>query len=265
MCYGEPQKTATLILSECVAMKTICGLFKSKVSTGSTVWLQRMHINQFETNGIALIEQLLSNAACQAIDAQLAGFSSASVGTRCLLSHAWCRELAAGMRQNPSLAALVPSDLVAVQCTYFEKSLARNWLVPIHQDMSIPVAQRIEHHKLQGWSEKEGSLYVQAPVEILQQLVAVRLHLDACGVEDGALRVIPGSHLAGRISAEAAAIQRQTGPEFVCTAQQGSAWVMCPLLLHASSKSKGKNRRRVLHFLFGPREIPYGLAWQQAV
>lgn len=127
-----------------------------------------MHISQFETNGIALIEQLLSNAACQAIAAQVASFSSASVGTCCLLSQAWCRALAARMRQNPSLAALMPSDLVAVQCTYFEKSLAHNWLVPIHQDMSIPVAKRIEHQNLQGWSEKEGSLYVQAPVDILQ-------------------------------------------------------------------------------------------------
>lgn len=224
-----------------------------------------MNINQFETNGIALIEQLLSDAECQAIAENVVSSSSGSAGTRCLLSQAWCRVLASRMRQNPSIAALVPSAFVAVQCTYFEKSLARNWLVSIHQDMSIPVAKRIEHQNLQGWSEKEGSLYVQAPVNLLQQLVAVRLHLDACGVDDGPLRILPGSHLAGKVTAEAAAIERQAGPEFVCIAQQGSAWAMRPLLLHASSKSKGKSLRRVLHFLFGPREMPYGLDWQHTV
>jgi hypothetical protein len=37
------------------------------------------------------------------------------------------------------------------------------------------------------------------------------------------------------------------------------------LLLHASSKSNGYGRRRVLHFRFGPREPGYGLRWQHGV
>jgi len=40
---------------------------------------------------------------------------------------------------------------------------------------------------------------------------------------------------------------------------------MRPLLLHASSKGTGTSRRRVLHFLFGPRDLPLGLQWQRAV
>jgi hypothetical protein len=28
---------------------------------------------------------------------------------------------------------------------YFEKSSSRNWLVSVHQDLSIPVAERVEH------------------------------------------------------------------------------------------------------------------------
>lgn len=76
---------------------------------------------------------------------------------------------------------------------------------------------------------------------------------------------IPGSHLYGRMEAQAAAAARQTQAEVVCTAGQGSAMAMRPLLLHASSKSTGGSRRRVLHFLFGPRTLPFGLQWQQAV
>ena len=44
----------------------------------------------------------------------------------------------------------------------------------------------------------------------------------------------------------------------------GFAVLMRPLLLHASSKATGASRRRVLHFLFGPRQLLLGLAWANA-
>jgi ectoine hydroxylase-related dioxygenase (phytanoyl-CoA dioxygenase family) len=163
------------------------------------------------------------------------------------------------------MAPLVPAGFAAVQCTYFEKSASRNWLVPVHQDLSIPVADHAEHASLSGWSRKEGTLYVQPPAELLEQLVAVRLHIDACGATDGPLRVVPGSHLYGRMQAKDAAAARQVQSEFTCTAGQGSAMAIRPLLLHASSRSTGGNMRRVLHFLFGPRVLPFGLRWQRAI
>jgi hypothetical protein len=219
----------------------------------------------FTTQGFALAPQVLTAAECESVGSRLAGVSAESAGTRCLLSQAWCQALAATVRGNPSVARLIPADFAAVQCTYFEKSVSRNWLVPVHQDLSIPVAARVEHASLGGWSEKEGSLYVQPPVELLQQLVAVRLHIDTCGAGDGPLRVVPGSHLLGKITPEAAALARQSQAEVICTAERGSAMAMRPLLLHASSRSAGGNRRRVLHFLFGPRVPPFGLQWQRAV
>lgn len=224
-----------------------------------------MSHTEFTARGFALTAQVLTRAECEAVARRVAEVPAGSAGTRCLLSQAWCRALAAKISQHPSLSPLIPSDFVATQCTYFEKSQSRNWLVPMHQDLSIPVGGRVEHESLGGWSEKEGTLYVQPPVELLQQLVAVRLHIDACGVNDGPLRVVPGSHLCGRLPAEAAAAARQSLAEFVCTAGQGSAMAMRPLLLHASSKSTGSSMRRVLHFLYGPREFPLGLRWQHAV
>ncbi|MCZ8256470.1 MAG: phytanoyl-CoA dioxygenase, partial [Polaromonas sp.] len=134
----------------------------------------------FTTQGFALASQVLTAAECESAGVRLAGLSADSAGTRCLLSEAWCQALAATVRGNPSVAQWVPADFAAVQCTYFEKSMSRNWLVPVHQDLSIPVAARVAHAGLSGWSEKEGSLYVQPPVELLEQLVAVRLHIDAC-------------------------------------------------------------------------------------
>ncbi|NHQ87142.1 phytanoyl-CoA dioxygenase family protein [Iodobacter sp. HSC-16F04] len=219
-------------------------------------------MNAFERDGFALVSAIFSPAECRAIAGQIETMRCASAGTRRLLLQDGCRSLAVKIRQHPALSSLL-SGMVAVQCTFFEKSASRNWLVAVHQDLSIPVAKRIEHPALQGWSVKEDQLYVQAPVEVLQQLIAVRIHLDSCGAEDGPLRLVPGSHLQGLVTAEDAANARRQ--ETVCVADAGSALLMRPLLLHSSSKSSGTSQRRVLHYLFAPSALPLGLCWSDTV
>ncbi len=224
-----------------------------------------MEADPFATHGFVLVPEVLGSGECEAIAAHTVGASAGSVGSRCLLSLAWCQALAKHLRRHPMLTAFIPSGFVAAQCTYFEKSRSRNWLVAVHQDLSIPVAERINHPALRGWSEKEGCIFVQAPVELLERLVAVRLHIDNCAVNDGPLRLVAGSHLQGRVTPEAATGVRQARGEVVCPGPRGSALVMRPLLLHASSKASGTSMRRVLHLLFGPSELPHGLRWQHAV
>jgi len=221
-------------------------------------------VEAFARNGFVSLPGVLPGLACDAVRLDDAG-AGASGGTRCLLSAAWCAALAGRIREHADLKCLVPTGHVAVQCTYFEKSSGRNWLVPLHQDLGIPVAERVDGASLSGWSEKEGAVFVQAPVALLEQLVAVRLHLDRCGASDGPLRVVPGSHTQGVLAPEAAAAVRDVAGECLCEAEVGTALVMRPLLLHASSKSLGTGRRRVLHFLYGPRSLPHGLRWQTAV
>jgi ectoine hydroxylase-related dioxygenase (phytanoyl-CoA dioxygenase family) len=220
-----------------------------------------MGLKQFVKDGFALTPRLLTAVECDKTVTRLSQSQSDAKGSRSLLSQLWCTDLAAHIRQSPTLSALIPDDYVAVQCTYFEKSLGHNWLVPLHQDLSIPVAQRVDYPGLNGWSLKEDALYVQAPLNVLQQLVAVRVHLDDCGVTDGALRVVPGSHLHGVLTPEAAIDLRDAGAEVECTVQHGGVLAMRPLLLHSSSKSTGRSRRRVLHYLFGPSKLPFGLQW----
>lgn len=213
----------------------------------------------FSSEGFAVTSRVLTDAECERI--ALLVPSNGRPGSRCLLEEAWCAELAGTIRLHDALAPHVPRAHVAVQCTCFEKSDASNWLVPMHQDLGISVAGKVPHPRLSGWSEKEGVQYVQAPVSLLRQLVAVRLHLDACGEADGPLKVVPGSHRLGRFSAAQALLMRHGRGEIACPVPRGSAMVMRPLLLHASSKSRGEGRRRVLHFLFGPRSLPFGLHW----
>lgn len=217
----------------------------------------------FATDGFALLPGVLAVEECQALAEGLD--AGAVAGTRSLLQHPHCGALLARLRAHAGLAALIPATHVAVQCTLFEKSGARNWLVPVHQDLSIPVAERVAAPDLSGWSEKEGMVFVQAPVPLLEQLVAVRLHLDHCGPDDGPLKVVPGTHRLGRLDPGLAVALRRSHGELSCAAAAGDALVMRPLLLHASSKSRGSSRRRVLHFVFAPRQLTHGLRWAQTL
>jgi ectoine hydroxylase-related dioxygenase (phytanoyl-CoA dioxygenase family) len=163
------------------------------------------------------------------------------------------------------LASFLATDSVAIQCTLFDKSPDKNWLVSLHQDLSIPVRHRIDDPECSGWSEKEGQVYVQPPVSVLEQLVAIRVHVDESTGENGPLRVVPGSHAFGRLHAERTEGLRSACGEVVVPVPRGGALVIRPLVLHASSKATGSKPRRVLHFVFGPPQLPCGLEWRWAV
>jgi len=220
--------------------------------------------NGFEETGCVVVPAVLPAGDCDAAAGLVEALGSGGAGTRSLLSQPWCAALAQRLRQHRVLSGLMPAGLVAVQCTFFEKSASLNWLVPVHQDLGIPVAERVDHPALRAWSQKEGALFVQPPVDFLAQLIAVRIHLDPCTAQDGPLRAIPGTHRRGLITDEDAGALRARGPEISLCADKGDAVVMRPLLLHASSKATGTSRRRVLHFLFGPGQPPHGLRWQHA-
>lgn len=219
----------------------------------------------FEQNGYLITSPLLSEHDCQTLETNVASIAISMAGNRSLLEADWCCSLAGDLKNHSSLSPFLLQDSVAVQCTLFEKSIDRNWLVSLHQDLSIPVAERVDHPALTGWSEKEGNIFVQPPAEVLREIVAVRLHVDECSSNDGPLKVVPGSHIHGRIGHDTALTLRDALGEVVCPIARGGALLMSPLLLHSSSKTTGQSRRRVLHFLFAPRSLRFGLRWRNAV
>lgn len=223
-----------------------------------------MPLSTFADDGWLRVPSGLPRAtlASLPIDAAL---DAGDAGSRNLLARAWCAALVVPIRDRLQAAGLLPEDSVAVQCTLFRKAPDCNWKVPYHQDLSIPVDAPVEHPALSCWSMKEDGHYVQPPVDLLDALLAVRLHLDACDDETGALRVVPGSHHLGRLSPARIAAMDKRRDEIVCTADAGDLLLMRPLLLHASSKAGRPNGRRVLHFLFAPRDPGCGLQWRIAV
>ncbi len=216
----------------------------------------------FHTCGYAITPPLLLPVTCAALHRKTARLTQ-SVGTRGLLRYPWCTALAQRLLRHPGLAPLLPVTAMAVQCTFFEKSAEKNWLVPWHQDLSLPMATGLAHPAFKGWSEKEGQLFAQPPAELLEQISVVRLQLDDAAADNGALRVVPRSHRHGRLDDAAIQTLRQRYHEKLCVVPAGAAMVMRPLLLHASSKAISRRPRRVLHFLFAPADLlkPFGRSW----
>ena len=232
---------------------------------GQPTGAQRLRSQGFLLWPGALSGAELARASAQA-DAAVQGLDDDEAGSRDLLAHAGCAAWVAPLRRLLAAAGVLDANAVAVQASLFRKSASRNWKVAWHQDLSVPVAERVEHPRLRGWSRKQGVDFVQPPARLLARLTVVRLHLDPCGGGDGPLRVVPGSHLHGRLRAPQAQALRAGAGEAECSAQPGDLLIMRPLLLHASSKAvRPQGRRRVLHFLFGPREPGYGLRWSVTI
>jgi ectoine hydroxylase-related dioxygenase (phytanoyl-CoA dioxygenase family) len=143
----------------------------------------------------------------------------------------------------------------------FDKTPEANWKVPWHQDLTIAVQDRIEAPGFGPWTVKEGVNHVQPPTEILESMLAVRIHLDDCDEENGPLKVIPGSHRMGRLSVERIQSLQQEIPSASCPVSRGGALLMHPLLLHASSAAQSPGHRRVIHIEFASTPLPAGLRW----
>lgn len=218
-----------------------------------------LHRKELASNGYTIVEDALHGRLCAEI-AEAMPIDGAA-GSRRLLEHSLIQTALAHLQTCSPVTRLLPPDAVAVQCTLFAKSDAANWLVPPHQDLSIPVAEHVDAAGCGGWAEKEGLLFVQPPVEVLAQLLAVRVELDGAPPPAGELHVVPGSHLLGRLPAnEIAAVARRRAMHR-CAVPRAGALVMRPLLIHGSGKAPAGVVRRVLHFLFGPPSLPCGLRW----
>jgi ectoine hydroxylase-related dioxygenase (phytanoyl-CoA dioxygenase family) len=146
----------------------------------------------------------------------------------------------------------------------FDKTAAANWKVAWHQDLSIAVKQRVDVQGFGPWSVKAGVQHVQPPSGVLEGMLTIRLHLDDCGVENGPLKVLPGSHAHGVLCPEALERWCRCREPHVCLAPAGAALVMRPLLVHASSSATRPGHRRVIHLEFAASDLPSGMEWAVA-
>src|SRR5262245_26189975 len=123
---------------------------------------------QFEDVGYALVPGLFSAEECSMLSRNCERTNSRRVGSRNLLQNTWCQDAALRIKRHDVIARFLPYEASCVQCTLFRKDSENNWAVAFHQDLSIPVRERISDPACAGWSQKEGVLFVQPPVEILK-------------------------------------------------------------------------------------------------
>jgi ectoine hydroxylase-related dioxygenase (phytanoyl-CoA dioxygenase family) len=212
-------------------------------------------------NGFAIERGVLSSSECSSLIEHLGDVERA--GRRGLLTDPEVRQLA----HSSSILNLVRPHLaqppVPARGIYFDKSPDANWLVAWHQDLTLSVRERVEVPGFGPWSVKDGVPHVHPPVELLEQMLTVRIHLDDCNTGNGALRVIPGTHALGPLDHETIMALGAEGKEVICEATAGDVLLMRPLLLHASGKSVVSSHRRVVHLEYAGFRLPEPLHWAE--
>lgn len=229
----------------------------SQVSSGQQDWQRAI-----EEQGFAVVPSVLSTRELIPILVSLADLQPprGRAGIRHVLSHPTVKVVADNPRLVEMAQAVLGLAAFPFRATLFDKTPDSNWLITWHQDTALPLQEQIEAPGWGPWSEKEGVIYAHAPASALQQILALRLHLDDCGEENGPLRVIPGTHGLGILSD--AEIERHTTYDdpVDCLAARGGVVAMRPLVIHASSKSRSQAQRRVLHIEYAAvKEFPGGL------
>ena len=214
-------------------------------------------------DGYRLIPDAFSHGIIGQFLAAFAEFPPAHAH-RNLLEHSFVREFANSDVALGLITPLLGDGAFAVRGILFDKIPGANWKVAWHQDLSIAVKEKHDVAGYGPWSVKDGVPHVQPPSAVLENMVTLRLHLDDCFAENGPLRVLPGSHDRGILSAVEIQTLRAELPEVTATAPAGGVLLMRPLLLHASSPATNPNHRRVVHIEYANAPLPSPLQWHAA-
>lgn len=156
---------------------------------------------------------------------------------------------------------LFGDNYFVVKSIYFDKPETSNWYVSYHQDLTISVDKKLDLDGFGPWTVKQNQFAVQPPLDILKNNFTVRIHLDDTDENNGALKVIPGSHAKNIYRPET--IDWTNESETVCNVNKGGIMIMKPLLLHSSSRTTNSQKRRVIHIEFSNQELPTSLLWAE--
>jgi len=159
------------------------------------------------------------------------------------------------------LAGMLGEQAGLVRGLYFDKPPESTWSLPWHQDLTIAVRDHsLPSERFCNRTVKAGVPHVEAPDELLRQMLTLRIHLDDVTEENGPLQVLPGTHVARDVPA--------SRPPVTILAAAGDVLAMRPLLSHSSGVShpESTRRRRVIHLEFAAtRELGDGYAWHDFV
>ncbi|MBX9791973.1 MAG: phytanoyl-CoA dioxygenase family protein [Pirellulales bacterium] len=174
-------------------------------------------------------------------------------------------QLTANVRVAAALDTILGPRWGLVRGLLFDKPPEQSWSLPWHQDLTIAVAQhRDPPGEFSKPTLKAGVAHVEASREVLERMVTARIHLDDVTLENGPLRVLPGSHAHGK-SLAFDEVGTADGPRpHTVLARAGDVLLMRPLLAHSSIAAEGgtHRHRRILHLEFADSEsLPNDYRW----
>jgi ectoine hydroxylase-related dioxygenase (phytanoyl-CoA dioxygenase family) len=149
-----------------------------------------------------------------------------------------------------------------INALLLDKSLSQNWGLDWHQDLKIAVTNKIDVPDYDNWTKEYGINLCIPPLEILEKLLSVRIHLDPCTIQNGALLLIPKTHKSGILSnLDLKEIVRREA--ICCEIDRGGIMCMKPLLLHKSPYSISQKKRRVIQINYSGSRLDHGLQWHR--
>lgn len=227
------------------------------------------HKIEFEENGFAILGKLYTDIEIDQIlkcIENAEGDRNGFMKTKHLFA---IRQLVKNVPELPNLlfnekltellSKLSKFPYFLTKAIYFDKPSESNWFVAYHQDLSVSVNQKADLENYSNWTFKKEQYGVQPPIEILQDTITIRIHLDKTDKNNGALKVIPKSHSQGIIRAESRdwAIEKES----ICEVEKGGVMLMKPLILHASNRTTNGKKRRVIHLEFNNHDLAKPLSW----
>ena len=225
-------------------------------------------LSALDRDGFALLRGAFTAADCDRLLAEWAAAcvtgeeglmrsaTGAVYGARNILDR-WPAAL--GVVQQPMLAEALRAALEPgfglVRVLYFDKPPGESWALPWHRDLTIAVNDNgLPSERFTKPTRKAGVPHVEAPRDVLEKMLTLRIHLDDVTDENGPLLVIPGSHRNDEADR----------PPVTIHARRGDVLVMRPLVSHSSPRSAPGTQlhRRILHLEFAAEpELGDGFAW----
>ncbi len=201
-------------------------------------------MSQLEVEGYTWLRGGVQAAKLRTLEKEIASLSQVRPCSRGLLRRSDClrKEAVRGFGLT-----LPIEDPVPLRAILFDKKPDANWKLGWHQDRVLGFPQRFTAPGFENWTNKDGIPHAKPPIDFLRQVLTVRIHLDPANSDNGALRVLPGTH---HDLVELASLDETR--QVTLHAQPGDVLLMRPLLVHASSAVRMEATRRVLHLEYAP-------------
>lgn len=229
-------------------------------------------LNQFDRNGFAVIDNIYSSEEITQLQSIIENTDTSAETFRKSSDLFAIRQFLKEVPQtlpyifNEKLKKIINTfglDYFSVKSIYFDKPGESNWFVAYHQDLTVSVDKKILIEGFGPWTVKQNQFAVQPPLNILENIFTIRIHLDDTNEENGALKVIPESHKKQIYRPET--INWDVETEVSCNVPKGGIMLMKPLLLHSSGRTVNNSRRRVIHIEFSNIELPENLEWSERI